>query len=123
MRERFRPEHRKKKARLDQEEKDLLMRKNQILIQGSSISGVGNINGAGNGTLQELKKFVSSWRMTKDADSFPEEAFTNFVEDCTVLSGKMITFQFRCGLKLTESLYKVELSDANHKYANNKEDH
>lgn len=105
------------------------MRKNQILIQGSSISGSGNISGVGNGTLQELKKFVSNWRMSEDVTDFPEEDFTNFVEDCTVLSGKMVTFHFCCGLKLTESLYKVEISDAvEHKNASkqntsNKEDH
>ena len=101
MRERFRPEHREKKARLDQEEKQLLTEKNHLLIHG-----------AGNGTLQELKKFVAGWRISESAESFPEEAFSNFVEDCVVLSGKMVTFQFRCGLKLTESLYKVELPEA-----------
>ncbi len=110
MRERFRPEHREKKARLDQEEKNLLTVKNHLLIHG-----------AGGGTLQELKKFVAGWRISESAESFPEEAFTTFVDDCVVLSGKMVTFRFRCGLHLTESLYKVALPDAT--TDNNKEAH
>ena len=43
--------------------------------------------------------------------AFPEETFTEFVERCIVLPGKMVTFEFRCGLKLTESLYQSILED------------
>ena len=98
MRERFRPEHREKKAQLDAQEKALISEKNRILI-----------NGEGHGTIQELKHFISSWTITQDESVFPESVFTDFVESCTVLSGKMVTFHFRCGLKLTESLYRVVL--------------
>ena len=99
MRERFRPEHREKKARLDAQEKALISEKNSILI-----------NGEGHGTLQELKRYIGSWTITKDLSSFPESVFTDFEESCTVLSSKMVTFHFRCGLKLTESLYRVVLT-------------
>ena len=67
------------------------------------------ISGAPSGTLQQLKSFVAGWRITDDPVAFPEETFTEFVESCTVNSQKMVTFHFRCGLELTESLYRTEV--------------
>ncbi|MBQ8306134.1 MAG: recombinase family protein [Blautia sp.] len=98
MRDHFLPEHREKKAFLTKQEKELMTEKNRILISG-----------APSGTLQQLKSFVAGWRITDDPGAFPEETFTEFVESCTVNSQKMVTFHFRCGLELTESLYRTEV--------------
>ena len=100
MRERFLPEHRERKMFLTKQAQELISEKNQILIAG-----------APSGTLQQLKTFIGGWKITDDPTAFPEEIFTEYVESCTVLSGKMVTFQFRCGLKLTESLYQSNLED------------
>ena len=98
MRDRFLPEHREKKAFLTNQAKELMSEKNSILISGLP-----------KGTLQELKTFIGSWKATEDVAAFPEEDFTRFVESCTVNSQKMVTFHFRCGLNLTESLYRTEV--------------
>jgi hypothetical protein len=100
MRERFLPEHREKKLFLTKQAQDLMAEKNRILIAG-----------APSGTLQQLKTFIGGWKITDDPAAFPEETFTEFVERCIVLPGKMVTFDFRCGLKLTESLYQSILED------------
>ena len=100
MRERFLPEHRERKQFLSRQAQELMMEKNQILISGNS-----------SGTLQQLKTFIGGWKITDDLASFPDKAFTEYVERCTVLSGKMVTFHFRCGLQLTESLYQSVLED------------
>ena len=98
MREHFLPEHREKKFFLTNQSRELLREKNKILIGGEPT-----------GTLQQLRVFVNNWKITGNEESFPEEMFTEFVEDCTVDSGKTVEFRFRCGLKVTESLYKVDL--------------
>ena len=100
MRERFLPEHREKKMFLTRQAQDLMAEKNRILISG-----------APDGTLQQLKTFIGGWRITDDPAAFPEAVFTEFVEHCTVLQGKMVTFEFRCGLKLTEPLCESILED------------
>ena len=100
MRERFLPEHREKSLLLRKQEQDLLQEKNSILLAG-----------APSGTLQQLKTFIGGWKITDDPAAFPEATFTEFVDRCTVLAGKMITFQFRCGLRLTESLYQSNLEE------------
>ena len=100
MRERYLPEHREKKLFLTKQAQDLMAEKNRILIAG-----------APSGTLQQLKTFIGGWKITDDPAAFPEETFTEFVERCIVLPGKMVTFEFRCGLKLTESLYQSILED------------
>ena len=100
MRERFLPEHRERKMALSTQAKELVSEKNRILISGGPA-----------GTLQQLKSFVAGWKITDNPEAFSPEAFTEFIEGCVVNSGKMVTFHFRCGLKLTESLYKCELCD------------
>ena len=100
MRDRFLPEHREKKMALSAQAKELVSEKNRILISG-----------APSGTLQQLKSFVAGWKVTDDPNAFPEETFTTFVDGCVVNSGKMVTFHFHCGLKLTESLYRCDLEE------------
>ena len=98
MRERFMPEHRENKFFLTNQSRELLAEKNRILIGGEST-----------GTLRQLRSFVNNWKATDNELAFPEEMFTEFVEDCTVRSGDTVEFNFKCGLKLTESLRRVEL--------------
>lgn len=100
MRERFLPCHRETMTALTSEEQKLLSEKNRLLV-----------NGTPNGTLQQLKAFIGGWKMTGSLEDFPEEEFTRFVERCTVNAGKMVTFHFRCGLALTESLYRSTLEE------------
>ena len=100
MRERFLPEHREKKVLLDSREKELLTEKNTILMSRSPV-----------GTLQQLKSFLYRWKITDDPAAFPEEAFSTFVESCTIRSHKTVTFHFRCGLRLTESLSRVRIPE------------
>ena len=98
MRERFQPKHREKQAFLSTREKELLAEKNRILI-----------GGVPEGTLQKLKGFVNSWKITDYEGAFPEDIFTEYIERCVVNTGRMVEFHFKCGLKLTESLYRAEL--------------
>ena len=100
MRERFLPKHREKKAFLTSQEKELMAEKNAILIAGVP-----------KGTLQGLKGFVNGWKITDDESAFPEDVFREYVTGCTVNTGKMVEFTFKCGLKLTESLYRAELDE------------
>ena len=97
MKERFLPKHREKKAELTVREKELMAEKNAILIAGVP-----------KGTLQGLKAFLRGWKITDDLAAFPEKVFTEYVTGCTVNSGKMVIFHFKCGLDLTESLYRSE---------------
>ena len=99
MRERFLPKHREKKLFLTNQERELTAEKNAILIAGVP-----------KGTLQGLKAFINSWKITDDESAFPEDVFTEHVERCVVNTGKMVEFHFKCGLKLTESLYRAELA-------------
>lgn len=98
MRERFLPQHREKKMALTNQSRELLAERNKILI-----------GGVPEGTAQQLKVFVNNWKITDEASAFPEEEFGAFVESCVVDSVKTVEFRFKCGLRLTESLYKVEL--------------
>lgn len=98
MRDRFLPQHREKKLLLDTRARELMSEKNRILISGAPA-----------GTIQQLKSFIGGWQITDDPAAFPEDCFTTFVDSCSVNSGKMVTFHFRCGLKLTESLYRTEV--------------
>ncbi len=98
MRERFQPKHRERKMFLTNQEKELIAEKNRILI-----------GGVPEGTLQRLKGFVNSWKITDYQEAFSEDVFTEYVESCVVNTGRMVEFHFKCGLKLTESLYRAEL--------------
>lgn len=98
MRERFQPKHRERKMFLTNQEKELIAEKNRILI-----------GGVPEGTLQGLKRVVNSWRITDYPEAFPEDIFTEYVESCVVNTGRMVEFHFKCGLKLTESLYRADL--------------
>jgi len=98
MRERFLPKHRDKKAFLAKQERELMEEKNSILLAGVP-----------KGTLQGLKSLVKLWKITDVESTFPEDVFTEYVTGCVVDSGKIVEFQFKCGLKLTESLCRKEL--------------
>ena len=100
MRDRFLPEHRERKIVLSSQAKELVAEQNRILISG-----------APRGTLQQLKSFIAQWKVTNDLKDFPDDSFKTFVDSCTVNSGKMVRFHFRCGLKLTESLYRCDLEE------------
>lgn len=100
MRERFLPEHREKNRFLTKQASDLTEEKNRIMSAGVPT-----------GTLRQLKTFISGWKITDDPEAFPEEAFTDYLESCTVHSGETITFHFRCGLHLTESLHRSILEE------------
>lgn len=54
--------------------------------------------------LTALRRLISRWKITSDSASFPARQFTALVDHCTVDAGKTVTFHFRCGLTLTESL-------------------
>ncbi len=82
MRERFLPVHREKKAFLTNRSRELLAEKNKILI-----------GGVPKGTLQGLKSFISSWKITDDPAAFPEDVFTEYVEGCVINTGKMVEFK------------------------------
>ena len=102
MRERFLPKHREKKTFLDRQSRELMDEKNRLMVTEET------------GTVQDLKEFINRWQLTDDVAAFPDKAFTEFIESCTVNTQKMVTFRFRCGLKLTESLFRtteVELSE------------
>lgn len=61
------------------------------------------------GSLQDFKTFISRWTGSDHPDAFPEADFPDFIQSCTVFSQEMVIFHFRCGLRLTESLCRVEL--------------
>ena len=69
------------------------------------------IAGVPGGTLKRFKTFIRGWEITDNPEAFPEEIFTEFVKSCTVLPGKMVAYQFLCGLRLTESLYRSDLEN------------
>ena len=100
MRGRILPEHREKQLFLKKQAQNLMKEKNRIRTAGTPGC-----------MLRKMKAFIGGWKITDVPASFPEEIFTEYVERCTVLAGKRVTFGFRCGLKLTEPLCQNILED------------
>ena len=87
------PEYREKELLLLWQGRELAAEKRRIL--GVRESG---------GSLLAFRRWIGSWRITDNPAAFPEESFSELVEKATVLSGERVTFSFRCGLRLTESM-------------------
>ena len=49
---------------------------------------------------ERLRAFINHW----DGSKFPDEVFTELVENAVVDSGDSVTFHFTCGLELKEGL-------------------
>lgn len=63
--------------------------------------------------IGRLRAFSHRWKRTADPASFPEDAFSEYVASCMVMSKKTVDFYFRCGMKLTESLHREEQEGKN----------
>lgn len=100
LRERFMAECQEKKQALLRRADDLMAERNKILVFGTP-----------DGTLESLQAFIGGWKVTDDPGAFPEKAFSEYVDHCTVDSGEAVMFHFRCGLHLTESLKRSRLEE------------
>ena len=54
--------------------------------------------------LEPLRELLDGWRITKEPRDFPAERFAAVLERVEVDAGVSVTFSFRGGLRLTESL-------------------
>ena len=85
----FTPEEHAKKMSLLKENEEL--RREKVMLSSGATRTA---------EAEKLKAFVNHWTGGK----FPDETFTELVENATVTAGGNVVFRFKCGLELQEEL-------------------
>ena len=92
----FRSEHREKKLALEKQQQELLKEKLLLTSQGETTC-----------ETETLRSFIAHWQITDRTEDFPDDGFRLLVDKAVVAARESVTFHFKCGLSLTESLRRA----------------